>query len=361
MRSLLLFLLAGALASAQSLLVSPEVHRDRRVTFRVEAPEAEKVVFVSDWGARDTMQKGADGVWTLTAGPLSPSTYIYSFEVDGVPTVDPVNPIVKLRARGSASLVTVPGDPPALWDLRDVPHGSVTAEWRNSKTLSHHPIVTVYTPPGYRENPKNSYPVLYLLHGNNDTPVGWTMVGKANLIADNLLAEGKIEPTIIVMPFGHAVPYSSTREERAGNTALFEKYLLGEVIPMIEARYRVKKDRKSRALAGLSMGGSQSTMIGLAHLDLFSAVGAFSGVTPADTLAEAIPAVFDNPKRTNELLDTLWIACGLQDEGALRRSRQPAELLTEKGIKHEVLFEDGVHNYQQWQCNLAALLPKLFH
>ncbi|MBI1352831.1 MAG: esterase [Acidobacteria bacterium] len=360
MRTLLLSTLCVAAAAAQPLLMSPEVSADRTVTFRLEAPEAKQVLVVSDWGLKDPMQKGADGVWTFTTKPLAPSTYIYSYEVDGVPTVDPINPMVKLRARGSASLVTVPGNPPALWDLRAVPHGGVTAEWQKSKLLSHDPIVTVYTPPGYRDNPKKAYPVLYLLHGNNDTPVGWTMVGKANLIADNLLAEGKMEPMIIVMPFGHAVPYSSSREERAGNTALFEKYLLGEVIPMIESRYRVKKDRKSRALAGLSMGGAQSTTIGLAHLDRFSSVAAFSGVAVADDLAAKLPQVFDDSKKTNGLLETFWIGCGLQDEGALGRTKAFAALLEQKGIEHELQLQDGVHNYQQWQRNLADLLPLLF-
>jgi enterochelin esterase-like enzyme len=359
MKLLLLLLLGVSLTFAQDLLVSPEIHPDRTVTFRVEAPNAKEVVFVADWGAREAMKKGADGVWTFTTDPIPPSTYIYSFELDGVPIVDPVNPIVKLRARGSASLLTVPGSPPALWDLRDVPHGAVTAEWQPSQVLSHNPIVTVYTPPSYRSGPKKRYPVLYLLHGNNDTPVGWTMVGKANLIADNLIAEGKASEMIIVMPFGHAVPYSSSDKEREKNTELFEKYLFGEVIPMIEDRYRVKADRKHRALAGLSMGGSQSTEIGFSHLDSFSTIAAFSGVTSAD-MAKRLPAVFGAADKANELLQNVFLACGLQDEGALERTRSFAAMLKEKGIEHQLVLEDGVHNYAQWQRNLAQLLPMLF-
>lgn len=359
MRFLILLLLGAALTPAQDLLVSPEIHPDRRVTFRVEAPEAKEVIFVADWGAKEPMKKGADGVWTFTTDPVPPSTYIYSFELDGVPIVDPVNPIVKLRARGSASLLTVPGDPLELWDLREVPHGSVTAEWQPSAVLSHNPIVTVYTPPSYRNSPKMSYPVLYLLHGNNDTPVGWTMVGKANHIADALIAEGKADEMIIVMPFGHAVPYSSTREQRRGNTKLFETYLFSEVIPMIEDRYRVKDGREHRALAGLSMGGSQSTEIGFANLDAFSAIAAFSGVTTPE-LADRLPAVFNDAEATNELLSTVWIGCGLQDKGALERTRKFAAMLEERGIEHELILEDGVHNYAQWQRNLSALLPLLF-
>ncbi len=359
MKTPALLLLCAALSQAQQLVVSPEVHADRRVTFRVEAPDAREVVLIPDWGDKQALTKGDGGVWTLTAGPLAPSTYIYGFDIDGVAVPDPINPLVKLRARGSGSLVTVPGDPPPLWDQRAVPHGAVTAEWAESRVLSHHPIVTVYTPPGYGNNPRKRYPVLYLLHGNNDTPVGWTMVGKANLIADNLIAEGKAEEMIIVMPFGHAVPYSSSREERAGNTALFKKYLLGEVIPMIEKRYRVKTDRGSRYLAGLSMGGMQATAIGFAHLDKFSAIAAFSGVMSTD-VAEKLPQVFGDAKRTNGLLKKVWIACGLQDEIAAARTRDFAAMLTEKGIEHDLVLADGVHNYAQWQRNLADLLPLLF-
>lgn len=360
MRSLcLLGLVAASVLSAQDLLVSPEIHADGRVTFRVDAPKASEVIFVADWNAREPMKKGDDGVWTHTAGPLDPATYIYGFELDGVPIVDPVNPIVKLRARGSGSLVTVPGSPPALWDQRDVPHGSVNAEWRNTKLLEHEPLVTVYTPPDYDENPEKRYPVLYLLHGNNDTPVGWTMVGKANFIADNLIAEGKIEPMIIVMPFGHAVPYSSSSEQRAGNTALFEKYLLSEVIPMVEERYRVRTERKSRAIAGLSMGGMQSTTIGLGNLDLFSAIGAFSGVA-REEIAAQIPEVFSDADKTNRELDILWIACGRQDTNALQRSHAFVDLLKKHGVDYEFVVTEGFHNYAAWQRYLATLLPLLF-
>jgi len=360
MRSLAwLGLVAVSILPAQDLLVSPEVHADRRVTFRVGAPEASEVVFIADWNAREPMKKGKNGIWTLTAGPLDPATYIYGFEMDGVPIVDPVNPIVKLRARGSGSLVTVRGSPPALWDQRDVPHGSISAEWQNTKLLVHEPLVTVYTPPDYDENPEQSYPVLYLLHGNNDTPVGWTMVGKANFIADNLIAEGKIEPMIIVMPFGHAVPYSSSPEERAGNTALFEKYLLGEVIPMVESRYRVESGRKHRAIAGLSMGGAQSTTIGLGNLDRFSAIGAFSGVAETE-IETQMPTVFRDAQRTNQQLELLWIACGRQDVRALKRSKTFVELLKRRGIDHEFVVTEGFHNYAAWQRYLALLLPLLF-
>ena len=203
------------------------------------------------------------------------------------------------------------------------------------------------------------YPVLYLLHGNNDTPVGWTMVGKANFIADNLIAEGKMEPMIIVMPFGHAVPYSSSSEKRAGNTALFEKYLRSEVIPMVEERYRVRTDRKSRAIAGLSMGGMQSTTIGLGNLDLFSAIGAFSGVA-REELAAQIPEVFSDADKTNRELDLLWIACGRQDTNALQRSHAFVDLLKKHGVDYEFVVTEGFHNYAAWQRYLATLLPLLF-
>src|SRR6187401_2726176 len=191
-------------------LVSPEVHPDRRVTFRVRAPKAAEASLFGDWMAPNTQQsltKDDQGVWSATLGPLEPGLAIYTFTIDGVTTPDPVNPRIKLRARTSASLVDVPGNPPELWQARDVPHGTVGVNWEKSKVCGDTRAYYVYTPPGYKTGPwSKRYPVLYLLHGNNDTAAGWTDVGKANFILDNLIAEKRAEPMIVVMPFGHAVP-----------------------------------------------------------------------------------------------------------------------------------------------------------
>ncbi|HYP05696.1 MAG TPA: alpha/beta hydrolase-fold protein, partial [Bryobacteraceae bacterium] len=204
-------------------VVSPEVHADRTVTFRVRAPKATDVSLNVDWqDVAQKLTKDAEGVWSITVGPLEPTTYIYSFNVDGIAMADPVNPRIKLRARGSGSLVDVPGSTSALWDFREVPHGEVNVNWHKSKVQNGAlRSVWVYTPPGYDRDRKQKYPVLYLLHGSNDTPAGWTTVGNANFILDNMIAEKTIQPMIVVMPFGHAVPFG---DRGANNNAVFEKY-----------------------------------------------------------------------------------------------------------------------------------------
>ena len=189
---------------------------------------------------------------------------------------DPINPRMKLRASTSASLVEVPAES-EFWEPRDVPHGAVEINWEKSKAINGETrAIWIYTPPGYQKDSQR-YPVLYLLHGSNDTAAGWTMAGNANFVADNLLADKKMVPMIIVMPWGHATPFGTP-----GNDALFENYVLQDVIPTVEAKYRVAPGRQNRAIAGLSMGGGQSLRIGLGHLDLFSAVASFSGAIPAD-------------------------------------------------------------------------------
>ena len=183
--------------------VSPEVHSDGRVTFRIRAPKASKVEVGGDWkpGHLEAMTKDADGVWSATLGPFEPSIYIYSFTLDGLAIADPVNPRVKLRARTSASLVEVPAKTPDFWQPHDVPHGAVTINWQNSPSPQRNSLGVGVYPAGLRKRVQRRYPVLYLFHGSNDTAAGWTMVGYANFVLDNLLAEKKAVPMIVVMPF----------------------------------------------------------------------------------------------------------------------------------------------------------------
>ena len=184
---------APRLAAADA--ATPEVHPDRRVTFRIAAPKAAEVMLVTDWlAAAQKMEKGADGTWSLTLGPLAPSSYIYSFNIDGVTVPDPINPRIKLRARTSASIFEVSAASPALDEIRDVPHGTVEINWHKSAVLDGETrSVWVYTPPGYAADTARRFPVLYLLHGNNDRPAGWIDVGNLHAIMDNLLAEKKAE------------------------------------------------------------------------------------------------------------------------------------------------------------------------
>ena len=349
-------------ATVSDTLQSPEVKSDHHVIFRILAPKASEVTLTGDWlGATPApkLSKDESGVWSVTLGPFEPSIYIYSFNVDGVAIPDPVNPRIKLRARTSASLVEVKDDTPAFWEPRDVRHGTVEINWEKSKAIAGETrAIWIYTPPDYAKTTRH-YPVLYLLHGSNDTAAGWTMAGNANFVLDNLLADGKAQPMIVVMPFGHATPFGvPVAQGGMTNDALFEDYMLKDVIPTVEARYRVSPGRENRAIAGLSMGGGQSLRIGLGHVDLFSAVASFSGAVPGD-FETRFAALLNDSKATNQKIKTLWIGCGQQDS-LFSRSKNLSELLTKYQVKHIFHPTDGVHNYTVWRKYLAEYAPLLF-
>ncbi len=361
-RAVLLLLPAALFAQRQAPVLSPEVHPDHRVTFRIRAPKATDVTLTGDWlGSTQPPKLTRDdaGVWSVTLGPFEPSIYIYGFNVDGVAMADPINPKIKLRASTSASLLEVKGDSPTFWEPHNVPHGAVEINWQKSSAIQGETrAMWIYTPPGYAKNNRR-YPVLYLFHGSNDTAAGWTTAGYANFVLDNLLADKKIVPMIVVMPFGHATQYGvPTPPGGTGNDALFEEYMLKDVIPTVETRYRVAPGRQNRAVAGLSMGGGQALRIGLGHLDLFSAVASFSGAVPGDFETRFAP-LLKNPQSTNSKLKTLWIGCGRQDS-LFPRSESLAGLLTKNGIKHVFYPTDGVHNYTVWRKYLAEYTPLLF-
>lgn len=339
---------------------SPQINPDRTVTFRVRVPKADAVTLTGDWmreGTSSALTKDEQGTWSITAGPLEPGVAIYSFNVDGLSIADPVNPRMKLRAQTSASLVTVPGTGSESFAVRDVPHGQVRIEYHISKALEGQVReFRVYTPPGYEQNQTTQYPVMYLLHGNNDTAAGWIDVGQANFILDNLIADKQAVPMIIVMPWGHAAPYRGAAG--VNNTALFQKYLLEDVVPMVEKHYRIKPGRENHALVGLSMGGEQAVSIGLSHLDLFATVGAFSPAIPRDPQT-ALKPFLDAGAKNNELIKLLWIGCGKQ-EPRFGSSEQFVKLLSDHQIKSTFVGLDGLHNYTLWRKFLTQMTPLMF-
>lgn len=344
-------------------LVSPEVLSDGRVTFRLRAPKAAEVTLFGDWmpvGSKHPLTKDGEGIWSATVGPIEATIHLYSFTVDGVTMADPVNPRVKLRQRTSASLVEVPAHPAAPWEVRDVPHGSVDVNWQRSQVINGQTRqIFVYLPPGYEKNPKQRYPVLYLLHGSGDTAESWTQVGAANIILDNLIAEKKAKPMIVVMPLGHTVPFGSPREIAAKNTPLMETYLLKEIMPWAETKYRVAPGRQNRALAGLSMGGGQTFNIGLAHLDLFSALGMFS-TAPGPDFATKFKTLLDDAKNTNAKLNVFWYANGDKDP-VFARAQETANLLNKQQIRHTFrVYEGGLHTWPIWRRCLSEFAPLLF-
>ncbi|MEZ5943120.1 MAG: alpha/beta hydrolase-fold protein [Planctomycetaceae bacterium] len=351
-------MLAAISAEAQDRIVSPEVHTDGTATFRIEAPKATEVMLAGDWmgDEPEPMVRNDQGVWSVTVGPLNPGLAIYMFDVDGTKIVDPVNPLVKLRAHTAASLVDIPGNPPALWQIRDVPHGEVAIVRAKSDVLGDTRSYRVYTPPGYYElESTKTYPVLYLLHGNNGTEADWSEIGSANFIMDNLLAEGRAEPMIVVMPWGHAVPYFA---DRTSNLDLMERYLLDEVMPQVEQRFRVNSDRKHRAIVGFSMGGRHSTVIGMRNLDRFAYIGGMS--TYPNNLEQDIIAMIDgNPAKLNSQLELLWFGCGRQDR-FFEKNAELSATLDKLGVEHKFYPTEGLHIYDLWRKHLVEVAPKLF-
>ncbi len=279
MKKLLLPLLAATASLAQQPQIpkvrSPEVQSDGRVIFRYYDPKAQTVtVNIEGAKAPDAMQKDAVGIWTFTTGPLTPDLYGYSFASDGMHRLDPSNPQIKPNLLNLSNEVHVPGTSPLPWEDSDMAHGLIHHHFYRSAVVGDNRDFYVYTPPGYDPSGTTTYPVLYLLHGFSDDASGWTAVGKANLILDNLIAEKKAKPMIVVMPLGYGAPeiVDPTRTSGAGfnnaelrerNYTKFSAALTDEVIPTVERTYKVQANREARAIAGLSMGGRRIAAYGI--------------------------------------------------------------------------------------------------
>lgn len=348
--------------TAQQNIRSPEVHADGRVTFRLVAPRAEEVLLEGAVVKEPrSLTRGDEGVWDLTVGPLEPDIYHYAFRVDGTYMIDPRNRNVK-KWRTLHSLVEVLGDPPSVFELQQVPHGSVHEHWYFSRSLGRTRGLFVYTPAQYEQQPTRTFPVLFLLHGSGDDESTWTEVGRAHLIADNLAAQGKSRPLLIVMPYGHAFfndgSYSSTAARVKSNQAL-EKDLFEEIIPLIESRYRIERQAQGRAIAGLSMGGGQALSIGLNHLDEFGWIAGFSSLVPGPLLEDQFPGLQMNPEGVNQKLKLLWIGCG-KDDFLFQRNQDFIQWLKAKKIDHIYESSEGGHNWLLWRKYLAELLTLLF-
>ncbi|MGA9799153.1 MAG: alpha/beta hydrolase-fold protein [Terriglobales bacterium] len=363
--SLLLLMTAVGWAQTPTLpaVISPEVHADNTVTFRFRAPNAHEVVLTLDGAKPASMQKDDQGVWSLTTGPLQPDFYGYSFVADGVSLIDPSNPLLKPNLLHTSSQVHVPGPASLPWEIGDGPHGVVHHHFYKSGVVGDQRDFYVYTPPGYDARSKQSYPVLYLLHGYSDDASGWISVGRANVILDNLIAQGKAKAMIIVMPLGYGAPEIVAPEPRGfapelrkQNFDRFSQALVTEVIPQVEAAYRVSSDRNSRAIAGLSMGGSESLLTGLNHLEKFAWVGAFS----SGGLAEDFDADFPGlDAKANAKLRVLWIACGTDDR-LIDLNRKLRAWLDSKGIHNTGIETPGTHAWMVWRRNLAEFSGLLF-
>jgi len=345
-------------------LVSPEVHPDNRVTFRFRAPNAKEVMLAREGTEPVRMEKDEQGVWSVTTDPLEPDFYGYSFEADGVRLIDPSNHLMKPNLLNTQSMVHVPGPASLPWEINDVPHGVIHHHFYRSGIIGDDRDFYVYTPPAYNPKAKKPYPALYLLHGFSDDASAWTAVGRAHVILDNLIANGKAQPMIVVMPLGYGAPeivsqgFTAFRDPslRQRNMQKFREALLNEVIPQVEGAYRVSKDRKSRAIAGLSMGGAESLMTGLNTLDRFAWIGSFSGGGASEDFKAEFPAL---DSQANKQLRLLWIACGTDDR-LIDGNRKFREWLKSQGIQHTDIETPGAHTWMVWRRNLANFAPLLF-
>lgn len=339
--------------------ISPVFNSDRTVTFRLRAPDADNVKLNAEFLPEPRpMIKNAEGIWELTVGPAEPKIYYYSFLVDGVSVIDPMNPQVKTSLLPAHSLLNYPGDGPQFYDQKNVPHGVIHTHHYFSKLERANRSLIVYTPPNY--NPRNSYPVLYLLHGYSDNERGWVDAGIAHFIIDNQIAEKYARPMIIVMPFGYAEPKPGDRDGEWNSWSSkvlprFERDVIEEIIPLVETSYATASGAENRAIAGLSMGGGQSLYIGLKNLDIFSWIGAFSSAVDDKLHGPLV----ENPARVNDGCNLLWIACG-KDDFLLERNNEFTTDLKAKGIDHEYHVTEGSHTWWVWRNYLRDFAPRLF-
>ncbi len=373
-RSLLTVLLAcsAGVARAQAPVTfqSAEANADRTLTFRYDDPPATAVVVNLDGAEKPiAMHKGGDGLWTTTTAPLAPEIYSYRFDVDERPQFDPNNLTQitpNLVYRGDQ--VEVPGDAPELWDTQAVPHGTLHRHVYTTHVVKGLPAnqseYLVYTPPGYDARAATKYPVLYLLHGWSNTVETWTKTLRADAILDNLLAQRRMKPMIVVMPLGYGDMQFiggdigtiwKQPELVEHNTSLFSEALLTEVVPQVEAGYNISRKREDRAIAGLSMGGLESLQVGLNHTNLFASIGGFSSAVHLLDPAKQLPAL--TAKSAD--LRLLWVACGTED-GLIKANRSLVATLKADGLPVTAVETPGAHVSYVWRDNLIHFAPLLF-
>lgn len=339
------------------------VNPDRTVTFHLRAPEATDVRVSGDFTQTPlTMTKAQDGIWSVTAGPLRPALYNYAFTVNGVRVVDPANPMIGAADRASgSSLFEVKADKPSPWDLQPVPHGTVHINYYVSKKFEAPRMVYIYTPPGY-ETSTAKYPALYLMHGAGGEESSWFADGHANLILDNVIADGKAKPMIVAMPYGRpgqAPRFGPSAAPPPTQGVVFPNDVVEDVIPFAEKMYRISSRADDRAIAGLSMGGNQTLEIGLTHLDTFHYIGAFSPVVFNQSVEQDFKEALGDPGATNKKLKLFYIYCGKTDT-LFDSIRSFSQLLDQRHVNHKFIQTEEWHVWRNWRDYLADFTPRLF-
>jgi enterochelin esterase family protein len=379
----------GRRGAPQVQVVSPEITADHHITFRIAAPQAQAVRLsatdIPNLGQTAVLTKADNGVWSTTVGPVDPGAYRYNFSVDGVATIDPRNPSTSESNANTWSLLYVPGAD--FMDTKSVPHGVVAVVNYFSTALNSWRRMHVYTPPGY-ELANEKLPVLYLLHGAGDSDDSWTSAGRASFILDNLIAAKKARPMIIVMTAGHTPPRQGSAGGFLSATDDFAKDFTADVMPYIEKHYRVMTDRPHTAIAGLSMGGSQTLNIAIPNLGRFAYIGVFSsgligefpaaprGVRGGEAAAPPTPPTpqaTPNPNswesRNQAMLDNsslkkglklLWFDIGKDDNVIGTTASQTVDLLKKHGFNPVFEHSEGGHTWINWRNYLNIFAPQLF-
>ena len=370
----ILMLTACLSAAAQQALgpgsgiVSPEINPDHSVTFRLRAPKAVKVQVRGDFAARPCeMTEGEGGVWTYTTEPLEGELYSYNFVVDGQRMLDPSNVYMNRDVATWTNIFTLSakeGDKGWYYEVHDVPHGTVSHVWYDSPTLKMKRRLTVYTPAGYEDSPKTKYPVLYLLHGSGGDEDAWSDLGRTAQILDNLIAEGKAKPMIVVMPngvyFNQAAPgaainmFQPTMTNSRSQSTIEIENSFPDVMNFVEKHYQVAKGAANTAVAGLSMGGRQSAMLSLHYPKSFGYVGMFSGTATVEDNEAALAALFAaKPK-------LFWVGVGKDDTSIRATSLKLKEYCDEHGYPMTYYESDGAHIWRNWRVYLTVFAQKLF-
>tara|TARA_Y100000782_G_scaffold95296_1_gene106541 strand:- start:514 stop:1662 length:1149 start_codon:yes stop_codon:yes gene_type:complete len=375
-----------ALFSGQQVS-SPQVNDDKTVTFRLSAPQADTVQVTGDFlpsvkvdtpmgkvdgPGKALLTKNEEGVWSFTTSVLTPELYSYAFIVDGFKTTDPANPFLIRDVASVTNIFIVPGEQADLYRVQDVPHGTVASRWYDAKTLGFDRKISIYTPPGY-ESATAEYPVLYLLHGAGGDEEAWLSLGRTAQIMDNLIAQGKAQPMIVVMPNGNVgqdaapgagsdgyyTPQFMTPETMNGKYEAQFK----DIISFVESNYRVKADKAHRAIAGLSMGGYHSLHISRYYPNTFDYVGLFSAAIMARE-DKSGAGVYDNFEETletqkNNGYQLYWIAIGktdfLYDANTAFRKQ-----LDQMDMPYDYTESEGGHIWRNWRVYLSEFVQLLF-
>lgn len=331
---------------------SPDVNPDHSITFRYYSKTAQSVTLKGEFLKSPLSFKGdTSGIWTVTASPVKPDIYPYSFLVDSVEIADPNNTYIFANERFKRSIVEIPGDAPLVHSLQNVPHGKISYRYYNSTSLGTARQLLVYTPPGFNPNGKIKYPVLYLIHGGSDTEETWTRVGHANLIADNLIAQKKAVPMIIVMPYGNVRPKPM---------ADFTKDVINDIIPFIESNYPVLMDSKDRAVAGFSVGGGQTLNIGLTNTDKFAYICSYAPYTATEEFQKNFTNWSPDAGKINKQVKLFTISVGT-DDFLYESVKKNIAMFEEKKINLKPYFVSGGHTWMNCKLYLATTLQEIFH